>query len=254
MVNLDGNDIIRETELSTGERVEIYDFEATYTGENFDITGFYHTPRFHWGYEGDFFGLVHEATDVYGMDIWNAKAPEGIEFQGKNKWKNLRVLMGPEVYWGANPKFIVKYDFNLAKFDWTFIHSEDVARSGEGASATQATERQSRQTTLFAEREFANGWKLELGGIMSAYEKIDDVYTRVDGVATLSRPDRVRGHAGLQGQTDVSAARDRDLCVTHIMPVSLPTAGRSTRSFGVIDPSRLPYSRSWQQDTSTKLA
>ena len=157
---------------------------ATYQGENFDSTAFYHTPRFHWGYEGDFFGLVREATDIAGMDIWDAKAPDGHRDPGKDKWKDLTLLMGPEVYWGANPKFILKYDFNLAKFDWTFIHSEDVARSGEGASFDPGTERQSRQTTLYAEREFGNGWKLELGGIMSALRKLTTFTPALTAAAT----------------------------------------------------------------------
>ena len=242
VVDLDGNDIIRETSLSTGERVEIYDFEATYKGEDFDITGFYHTPRFHWGYEGDFFGLVHEATDVYGMDIWNAKAPEGIEIQGKNKWKNLRLLMGPEVYWGANPKFIVKYDFDLAKFDWTFIHSEDVARSGQGASATQATERQSRQTTLYAEREFSNGWKLELGGIMSAYEKVDDVYTRLDsnGNIVLDQID-FEDTLGFKAKLTMPLLGTETYVSAHHAGL-VADGGQVHKVFGVNDPSRLPYS------------
>jgi beta-galactosidase len=239
---LDGNEFIRETELSSGERVEIYDFEATYQGDNFDLTGFYHTPRFHWGYEGDFFGLVHEATDIYGMDIWNAKAPEGLEIQGKNKWKNLRVLMGPEVYWGANPKFIVKYDFNLAKFDWTFIHSEDVARSGEGASATQATERQSRQTTLFAEREFGNGWKLELGGIMSAYEKVDDVYTRIDGSGNIIL-DQIdfEDTLGFKAKLTMPLLGTETYVQAHHAGL-VADGGQVHKVFGINDPSRLPYS------------
>ena len=242
VADLDGNDIIRETELSSGERVEIYDFEATHKGENFDITAFYHTSRFHWGYEGDFFGLVHEATDLYGMDIWNAKAPEGIEIQGKNKWKNLRLLMGPEVYWGANPKFIVKYDFDLAKFDWTFIHSEDVARSGQGASATQATERQSRQTTLYAEREFGNGMKLELGGIMSAYEKVDDIYTRVDGDGNLI-VDQIEFEDTLGYKAKLTFPLFGTETYLQAQGAGLVAdGGQVHKVFGINDPSRLPYS------------
>jgi hypothetical protein len=42
--------------------------------------------------------------------------------------EGLTLLGGPEVYWGANPKFIVKYDFKLGKVGLSFIHSEDVAR------------------------------------------------------------------------------------------------------------------------------
>ncbi len=163
------------------ERVEIYDFEATYTGENFDFNAFYHVPRYHWGYEGDFYGLVHEATDLAGMDIWNAKAPEGAEFVGKGKYDGLKVLFGPQVYWGANPKIIIKYSSQFKDIDYTFMHSEDVARRGEAAGLSDATERQSRQTTLYAKTKLTDTVTLELGGIMAATEKVDDPYDRVVG-------------------------------------------------------------------------
>jgi len=161
-------------------RVEVYDFNAKYEGENVDVEAFYHTPRFHWGYEGDHFGLLREATDIAGIDIWDQKAPAGVEVTGKGKYDGVTLLFGPEVYWGANPKFIFKYDFKLANFDWTFIHSEDLARRAEASGQAEATGRQSRQTTLTAEREFSNGMKLELGGIWSANEKVDEVFDRVD--------------------------------------------------------------------------
>jgi len=239
---LDGNAITRSTEIKDSERIEIYDFDATYQGEDFDVTAFYHTPRFHWGYEGDFFGLVREATDIYGMDIWNAKAPEGVEIQGKNKFKNLRLLMGPEVYWGANPKFVLKYDFKLAKFDWTFIHSEDVSRSGDSASATQATVRESRQTTLYAAREFANGWKLELGGIMSATEKEDEVYTRVgDNGDIILDQIELEDTLGFKAKLTFPLFGTESYVAAHHAGL-VADGGAHHTVFGVNDPSRLPYS------------
>ena len=48
------------------KKIEIYDFQATYTGEVFDLNGFYHVPRYHWGDEGDLFGLLRETTDLTG--------------------------------------------------------------------------------------------------------------------------------------------------------------------------------------------
>ncbi|MDH5262662.1 MAG: hypothetical protein OEX74_14765, partial [Gammaproteobacteria bacterium] len=122
-----GELVVVTTDVKDRERVEIYDFEASYVGASVDVNAFYHTRRFHWGYEGDFFGLIREATDLEGMDIWNAKAPEGVELIGKDKLDGLKILVGPEVYWGANPKFVFKYDFNLGKTEMTFIHSEDIA-------------------------------------------------------------------------------------------------------------------------------
>ncbi|MFK7885284.1 MAG: hypothetical protein AB8G16_00335 [Gammaproteobacteria bacterium] len=160
------------------ERVEIYDFEAKYVGEDFDVTAFYHTPRYHWKYKGDFFGLVREATDIYGADIWNAKAPEGVEFVGKGRYEGLTILGGPEVYWGANPKVVGKYSSKFRNTDWTFIHSEDVSRLAAGVAATLATVRQSRQTTLYTKTPIGPA-KLELGAMLASGERVGDQYDRV---------------------------------------------------------------------------
>ena len=181
----DGVNFVTTTTFKDRERVEIYDFEATYKGDALDFTAFYHVPRYHWKYEGDFFGLVREATDLTseytGEDIWNAKAPEGVEFAGKGSLEGLKVIAGPEVYWGANPKAVLKYSSTLGRVDYTFMHAEDVARQDQGAQATAATEVQTRQTTLYGKTNLTDKIILELGGIMASTEKADDEYVRVSG-------------------------------------------------------------------------
>ena len=228
--------------LNDQERVEIYDFNATYRGKNFDIEAFYHTPRFHWGYEGDFFGLVREATDTYGMDIWNAKAPEGVEVAGKNNWEGVTLLVGPQVYWGANPKAVFKYDFTLGKIEWTFIHSEDVARQGQATGAFGATARQSRQTTLYGEKEFSNGWKLEVGGIMAATERVDDIFTRVDGDRNVYLDEiEFEDTLGVKAKLTFPVfGKDTYVSAHHAGLVA--DGGVHHTLYGVTDPSRLPYS------------
>ncbi len=178
-LNPNDPDIVGTTTLNDRERVEIYDFEATYEGEVFDATAFYHTPRYHYKYEGDMYGLISEATDIAGIDIWNGKAPEGVEFVGKGALEGLTVIGGPEIYWGANPKVVVKYDFATGPTSWTFMHSEDIARLGQATGAAGATVPQSRQTTLYSETNFGAA-KLEVAGIISAPERIDDIFDRVD--------------------------------------------------------------------------
>jgi hypothetical protein len=222
------------------ERVEIYDFNAKYEGENVDVEAFYHTPRFHWGYEGDHFGLMREATDIYGMDIWNSKAPEGIEVKGKGKWKNLTVVAGPQIYWGANPKAMFKYDFKGLGFDWTFIHSQDLARRDIGTDLTDVLERQSQQTAITAEREFGNGIKLELGGIWAAQERVDDVYKRVDRAGNIFL-DQIEDEDTLGFRAKVTFPwYETYLKAQHAGLVA--DGGHVHRTFGVTDPSRLPYS------------
>jgi hypothetical protein len=173
--------IVTTDEFNDRERIEIYDFEASYDGDAFDVNAFYHTPRYHWKYEGDFFGLVWETTDMAGQDIWNAKAPNGLEFIGDEMLPGLKLLVGDEIYWGANPKFVVKYDFDLFGVDYTFMHAEDIARRGDGIAATQATSIQTRQTTLYADIGISDTTRLEVGGIMASTEKMGDEYQEAKG-------------------------------------------------------------------------
>ncbi|MEL7450009.1 MAG: hypothetical protein AAFN78_12425, partial [Pseudomonadota bacterium] len=98
--SIPGTPATEETELilNDRERVEIYDFSATYEAENWDYEAFYNTPRYHWKYEGDFFGLIREATDIAGSDIWNAKPPYGLEMAGKNQISGPATIFRPS-YW-----------------------------------------------------------------------------------------------------------------------------------------------------------
>ena len=189
-------DVVIATDLNDRERVEIYDFGATYEGQNVDIEVFYHTPRYHWKYEGDFFGLVREATDIEGSDIWNAKAPEGVEFASKNasQEEGLKFVVGPEIYWGANPKAVLKYssflgktlpflgDGVLGKTNYTVLLSEDFDRQGEGASGTAATQRETRAGTLYTKTTFTEDLSLELGAIISATERRGEEYDRLENI------------------------------------------------------------------------
>ena len=237
-----GTPVLSTTEVTDGERIEIYDFDASYRGKDVDINAFYHTPRYHWGYEGDFFGLVRETTDIAGMDIWNSKAPEGIEFIGKNAWKGLTIVAGPEIYWGANPKIVLKYDYSIGKVDMTFIHSEDIARQGESSSATGATERQSRQTTLSAAVNITEEVKLEFGGIFSASEKIDDTYDRVgaNGDIILDQI-QTEDALGFKAKLSFPLLGTKSYISAHHAGL-VADGGATLKDFGWRDPTGLPYS------------
>ncbi len=179
-LNENGLEVNTTKDIKDFERLEIYNFEAVYSTDHFDLTSFYHVPRFHWGYEGDFYGLMYEATDMEGMDIWNAKAPYGIEFTGKKFLPGLTVVAGPEVYWGANPKAMIKYDFSLKNFKYTFIHAEDFARADASTTATEATSRATRQTALTMETKIIPRTKLEIGYLFAGSEKLDEEFYYVD--------------------------------------------------------------------------
>ncbi len=231
------------------ERIEIYDFDATYIGENVDLEVFYHTPRYHWKYEGDFFGLIREATDIEGEDIWNAKAPEGIELAGKGKYEGLRVLFGPEVYWGANPKLVLKHESTLGKVmpflgngrfgktEYAVMLSEDLARQGESASATAATQRETRQATLYTATQLTPSVKLELGGIIASNEKVDDPYDRLEGNQVVTDQIDFRDTLGFKTKLTFPLLGAQAYVATHHAGL-VADGGATLVEFG----TRLPYS------------
>ena len=232
----------REIVLNDRERIEIYDFNAKYQGKHADVEAFYHTPRFHWGYEGDFFGLVAEATDIPGIDVWNGKAPSGFEVAGKGKFDGLKLVAGPEVFWGANPQWIFKYDFRWGKTDFTFIHQEEVSRLGAGAAATQPTNRVASKTTLFADIPLTQRIKLEIGGIVSSRERLDDLYDYVDENNNVFRDNiEEKDLLGIKARLTFPVFGAETYISSHNAGL-VADGGNPVPTFGIRDPSRLPYS------------
>lgn len=222
------------------KKIEIYDFQATYTGENFDVNGFYHVPRYHWGDEGDFFGLLRETTDLTGpngQDIWNAKAPSGVEFVGKGALDGLKVVGGKEVYWGANPKYIVKYQFGKNK-QYTFMHSQDIKQAGAGATGTSdSADVKSKQTTLQGKFDLGKKRTLEVGGIISGTNKLDDTYYYVKNGTAYSKEVEFEDTLGFKAKLsfDVGAKTRAYIALNHAGIVA--NSGDPLRDYG----TQLPY-------------
>jgi len=108
-----GDRLTNESLRNGGDNLEIYDFSATHIGESVDTNLFYHVPRYHWGYEGDYFGLMRETTNMPDQDTWNEKAPAGIEVIGKGELDGLKLVAGEEIYWGADPMVMLKQQWRI---------------------------------------------------------------------------------------------------------------------------------------------
>ncbi len=145
-------------------RVRVYQAEYTWNSEYFDITGFYRTGHYHWGYEGDFFGLYPEANYGPNIDIYNGLAPNGIEIDGKKAFDGLKVAFGPELWWGANPAILLKYRKEVADFHITGVFHEDLQEPGQAISSIAVPQPRTRRLALAVERELGK-FKLEAGGL-----------------------------------------------------------------------------------------
>ncbi|MDX2048516.1 MAG: hypothetical protein SFU87_17145, partial [Chitinophagaceae bacterium] len=151
-------------QMNSNNRIQLYRASYNWDAKLFKLTGFYRTGHYHWGYEGDFFGLYPEANYGPNIDIYNGEAPFGFEIEGKKAIKGLKVAFGPELWWGANPAVLVKYSRKLAKFDLTGMFHEDLTqRSGLQSSIAVPTPK-TRKAALSVSRKFEK-FGFDIGGL-----------------------------------------------------------------------------------------
>ena len=166
--------------LSGRERVKIYHADISWNAKMFDLIGFYRTSHYHWGYEGDFFGLYPEANYGPNIDIYNGNAPFGFEIAGKKFLKNFKLAFGPELWWGANPAVLVKYGTKIAGFELTGIYHEDLDEQAPAVSSFAVPSPPTRRATLHIARK-AGPVGFELGGIWAGQPRVGETFQIVDG-------------------------------------------------------------------------
>lgn len=162
-----------ETDLSGLERVALYQAEFKVNERYFEVDGFYRVGHYHWGDEGDFFGLYPEAYYGTNIDTYNAVAPLGAVVSGKRELRHFKVAFGPQLYWGANPGVIAKYDRRFGALSLSLIHHEDIGLNAQTGSSNALPIRQSRRTALsFGYR--SGSLQLDLGGLFSGSDRVGE--------------------------------------------------------------------------------
>lgn len=167
-------------QLTSLQRVKIYRADFTWNSKQFDLTSFYRTGHYHWGYEGDFFGLYPEANYGPNIDIYNGEAPFGFEVGGKRKFDGFKVAFGPELWWGANPAVIVKYNKKVGHIDVSAMFHEDLDEQGPAVSSFAIPTPPTRRATLHLKRKYGN-LGLEVGGIWAGQPRIGETFQYAEG-------------------------------------------------------------------------
>ena len=144
-------------------RIQIYNAEYSWNTKNFDIKGFYRTGHYHWGYEGDFFGLYPEANYGPNLDIYNGEV-SGMEFEGKKSFKGFKAAFGPQLWWGANPAILLKYSKKVGKFDLAAVYHEDIDDAAQAITSIAVPLPKTRRLSLYAKRKFGP-IGIEIGGL-----------------------------------------------------------------------------------------
>ncbi|XOV93539.1 MAG: glycosidase [Bacteroidota bacterium] len=159
LVTQNGNTVV-----TNPNRLAIYQAEYSWDHKYFSLEGFYRTGHYHWGYEGDFFGLYPEANYGPNIDIYNGLAPNGFEITGKRDFKGLKLAFGPQLWWGANPAVLVKYNKTIKNIELTGVYHEDLDDPSSAISSIAVPQPRTRRVALHAAKEL-DKLKIEFGGI-----------------------------------------------------------------------------------------
>ena len=162
------------------ERLKVYNASVYWDDKWFHLDGFYRSGHYHWGYEGDFFGLYQEANYGPNIDVYNGGAPVGVEITGKRALEGLKVAIGPELWWGANPAFLVKHSANVGPVRATVVYQEDLAEAGKAASSFAIPLPPTRKATVHLTGT-RGGLTVDVGGILSGRTKVGQRFQLVDG-------------------------------------------------------------------------
>lgn len=193
---LDGDNPVVFDDL---ERVRVYQAKFEWRDDWFDLEGFYRTGHYHWAYEGDFFGIYPEANYVPQVDMFNANAPNGLVFTGKKWFDGLKIAIGPEIYWGANPTVIAKYYREFGSWKFSLMHQEDIAKRPDAATSSVFPVPKTRKTTVYVGKTMGPV-KLEIGGIMAGTDRLDRGFVIAEQVGSDScianTPDSCGGYLG----------------------------------------------------------
>lgn len=166
--------------LTSLNRVSIYRADFSWNDKWYNLNGFYRTGHYHWGYEGDFFGLYPEANYGPNIDIYNGNAPFGFEAEGKKALRGLKVAFGPELWWGANPAVLVKYSRQVGKINLTGIFHEDLDEPAPSVSSFAVPMPQTRRATIHAKTQIGP-IGVELGGIWGGQPLVGRPFQIVEG-------------------------------------------------------------------------
>ncbi|MDB4969357.1 MAG: hypothetical protein JWN44_5046 [Myxococcales bacterium] len=175
-----------QQKLSDLQRLAIYQAEFKIDQKWFSIEGYYRTGHYHWGEEGDLFYLYRNAYYGPNLDIYNGNAPFGAVITGHQALEGLKVAVGPEIYWGANPSLIVKYQRSFGPLTATLMHNEDLAHGAGTQTSAVIREPPTRRTTLALELRLPRVL-LQVGGIWAGSTKVDQPFL-------WTRPSSGRGY------------------------------------------------------------
>ncbi|WP_297868570.1 glycosidase [uncultured Flavobacterium sp.] len=201
------NVVTSDGEVTTTDvnRVQIYNASYKWTAKDFELRGFYRTGHYHWGYEGDFFGLYPEANYGPNLDIYNGET-SGFEFDGRGSLNGLKAAFGPQLWWGANPAYLLKYNRKIGRFNAAAVYHEDISSAAQAITSIFIPQPKTRRATVYLQTKLGN-LGIEFGGIWGGQPLNGREFQMMDG--DVVKVDKVNNKDNWGGKAKLTFSKGR---------------------------------------------
>ncbi len=186
-------------------RVQVYNASYKWTAKDFEVRGFYRTGHYHWGYEGDFFALYSEANYGPNLDIYNGETL-GFEVDGRGSLNGFKAAFGPQLWWGANPAYLLKYSKKIGIFDASVVYHEDVSAAAPAVTSIFIPQPKTRRATVHFKTKLGD-LGLELGGIWGGQPLNGREFQIMDG--DVVKVDKVKNSDNWGGKAKLTFSKGR---------------------------------------------
>jgi hypothetical protein len=186
-------------------RVQVYNASYKWTAKDFEVRGFYRTGHYHWGYEGDFFALYSEANYGPNLDIYNGETL-GFEVDGRGSLNGFKAAFGPQLWWGANPAYLLKYSKKIGIFDASVVYHEDVSAAAPAVTSIFIPQPKTRRATLHFKTKLGN-LGMEFGGIWGGDPLNGREFQMMDG--DVVKVDKVKNSDNWGGKAKLTFSKGR---------------------------------------------
>ena len=201
------NVVTDEGEVFTNDinRVQVYNASYKWTAKDFELRGFYRTGHYHWSYEGDFFGLYPETNYGPNLDIYNGETL-GFEVDGRGNLDGFKAAFGPQLWWGANPAYLLKYNKKFGKYNVAAVYHEDISNAAQAVTSIFIPQPKTRRATVYFQTKLGN-LGIEFGGIWGGQPLNGREFQMMDG--DVVKVDKINNKDNWGGKAKLTFSKGR---------------------------------------------
>ena len=185
--------------------VDLYSASMNYTGNLFDINGYYHVGHASFENSGDVFNISKEAFDIIGYDTYGSKAPIAVEFVGKDLLQGLTVIGGPEIWGAAKPQIQANYfkwiptaSVYVPDFTIGLVYAEEFGPKSAVTLDPYNAFGAGRKASVYAEAVLDPWVTVKVGALHAGNEKVGTIYTKDNGkLSKITYADTLGGYVQL---------------------------------------------------------